>query len=184
MASLNPVHIADQHWRHGFTFVDDARQVRIHYIDCPAANKEKGTVLLIHGYPNTSYQWRHVITPISKGGYRVIAPDYRGAGDSSHPRSGYDKFTVANDLHKVVYDHLSKCDSPRSDISNICRNHNTSTCCGSRYRWHDCTCIRCSAPRTYSIRHVGRMSFARFRAIRIWVQNVSWDVAFHISTAA
>lgn len=107
MPSLNPTHIDDEHWQHGFAFVDDAREVRIHYIDCPSATKpEKGTLLLIHGYPNTSYQWRHVITPLSNAGYRVIAPDYRGAGDSSHPRSGYDKVTVANDLYKVVHDHL------------------------------------------------------------------------------
>ncbi|KAF2149096.1 alpha/beta hydrolase fold protein-like protein [Myriangium duriaei CBS 260.36] len=107
MPSINPTHIDDQHWQHGFAFVDDAREVRIHYIDSPAASKpEKGTLLLIHGYPNTSYQWRHVITPLSKAGYRVIAPDYRGAGDSSHPRGGYDKVTVADDLYKVVHDHL------------------------------------------------------------------------------
>jgi len=106
MPSLNPTHIDDARWQHGFAFVDDAREVRIHYIDCPAPKSEKGTLLLIHGYPNTSYQWRHVITPLSDAGYRVIAPDYRGAGDSSHPRSGYDKVTVAEDLYKVVHDHL------------------------------------------------------------------------------
>lgn len=106
MPSINPTHIEDEHWKHGFAFVDDERQVRIHYIDSPSGGSEKGTVLLIHGYPNTSYQWRHVITPISKAGYRVIAPDYRGAGASSHPRSGYDKVTVAEDLYKVVHNHL------------------------------------------------------------------------------
>jgi pimeloyl-ACP methyl ester carboxylesterase len=108
MPSINPTEIHDQTWRHGFAFVDDDKQVRIHYIDCPAeGEKEKGVILLIHGYPNTSYQWRHVITPLAKAGYRVIAPDYRGAGDSSHPKSGYDKVTIADDLYKVVHDHLS-----------------------------------------------------------------------------
>jgi len=107
MPSLNITQIDDERWQHGFTFVDDANEVRIHYIDCPpATGSPKGTVLLIHGYPNTSYQWRHVITPISNAGYRVIAPDYRGAGDNNHPRSGYDKVTVADDLYKVVHDHL------------------------------------------------------------------------------
>ena len=108
MPSLNPTQIDDERWQHGFTFVDDANEVRIHYIDCPPKSQSKGTVLLIHGYPNTSYQWRHVITPISDAGYRVIAPDYRGAGDNNHPRSGYDKVTVADDLYKVVHDHLGK----------------------------------------------------------------------------
>lgn len=109
MPSLNPTHIDDHHWQHGNVFIDDAREVRIHYIDCPSAlETEKGILLLIHGYPNTSYQWRHVITPLAYAGYRVIAPDYRGAGESSHPKSGYDKFTVADDLHKVVHDHLRR----------------------------------------------------------------------------
>lgn len=108
MPSLNPTAIDDQHWQHGHAFVDEAREVRIHYIDAPSlGGSEKGVILLIHGYPNTSYQWRHVITPFTKAGYRVIAPDYRGAGDSSHPKSGYDKVTTANDLYIVAHDHLS-----------------------------------------------------------------------------
>jgi alpha-beta hydrolase superfamily lysophospholipase len=112
MPSLNITQIDDDRWQHGFTFVDDANEVRIHYIDCPpATGSPKGTVLLIHGYPNTSYQWRHVITPISNAGYRVIAPDYRGAGDNNHPRSGYDKVTVADDLYKVVHDYLGRSPS-------------------------------------------------------------------------
>lgn len=107
MPSLNVTEIEDTHWRRGHAFVDDDRQVRIHYIDCPAlGEKEKGVILLIHGYPNTSYQWRHVITPFAKEGYRVIAQDYRGAGASSHPKLGYDKVTVADDLYKVAHDHL------------------------------------------------------------------------------
>ncbi|KAL2060146.1 hypothetical protein VTL71DRAFT_9968 [Oculimacula yallundae] len=106
MPSLNPTEIEDKAWKHGFAFTDEEKLVRIHYIDSPAQGKEKGVLLLIHGYPNTSYQWRHVITPFSKAGYRTIACDYRGAGDSSHPTGGYDKVTVADDLYRVVHDHL------------------------------------------------------------------------------
>lgn len=107
MPSLNVTEIDDKQWQHGHVFVDDAQEVRIHYIDCPSlGDKEKGVILLIHGYPNTSYQWRHVITPLAQAGYRVIAQDYRGAGDSSHPKLGYDKVTVADDLYRVAHDHL------------------------------------------------------------------------------
>lgn len=116
MPSLNPTHIDDQSWEHGNVFLDDAREVRIHYIVCPSTSgTEKGVLLLIHGYPNTSYQWRHVITPLAAAGYRVIAPDYRGAGDSSHPKLGYDKITVADDLYKVVHDHLGNIVRPVGD---------------------------------------------------------------------
>lgn len=84
-----------------------ADEVTIAYIDCPTPSSEsKGTVLLIHGFPQTAYQFRHVITPISDAGYRVVAPDYRGAGHSSHPRSGYTKTVMATDLHTLLVDHL------------------------------------------------------------------------------
>jgi len=111
MPSINPTHIDDQAWKHGHVYTDKEKESRIHYIDSPAQGTEKGVILLIHGYPNTSYQFRHVITPFSKAGYRVICPDYRGAGDSSHPKLGYDKVTVANDLYVVAHDHL-KITSP------------------------------------------------------------------------
>ncbi|KAF2109786.1 soluble epoxide hydrolase [Lophiotrema nucula] len=82
--------------------------VRINYVDCasPPSSDNKGAVLLIHGFPQTSYQFRHVITPISDAGYRVIAPDYRGAGQSSKPLQGYEKSQMAEDLHLLVQSHL------------------------------------------------------------------------------
>jgi pimeloyl-ACP methyl ester carboxylesterase len=81
-------------------------QIRLNYIDCPASNGDKGTILLIHGFPQTSYQFRFVITPLANAGYRVIAPDYRGAGQSSKPSSGYTKVQMAEDLHILVQDYL------------------------------------------------------------------------------
>lgn len=97
---------------------------RLHYVDAPAnggqnasnGSPAKGTVLLIHGFPETWYQWRHVISPLSRAGYRVIVPDYRGAGNSQAPPSnagfaggkggGYTKVVMADDLHTLVRDVL------------------------------------------------------------------------------
>lgn len=83
-------------------------EVSIHYLSCspPSNQTPKGTILLIHGYPQTSYQFRHVITPLADAGYQVIAPDYRGAGESSRPRDGYDKLTMAQDLHTLITSHM------------------------------------------------------------------------------
>ena len=39
-------------------------------------------VLLIHGFPELGYSWRHVMLPLAKAGYHVIAPDQRGYGRS------------------------------------------------------------------------------------------------------
>lgn len=58
-------------------------------------------VVLLHGWPSTWYEWRHVIERLAPG-WRVIAPDLRGLGDSSRPASGYDKQTVARDVRDLV----------------------------------------------------------------------------------
>ena len=42
-------------------------------------------VLMLHGWPETSYTWRHQIAAVSAGGWRVIAPDVRGYGGTDAP---------------------------------------------------------------------------------------------------
>jgi pimeloyl-ACP methyl ester carboxylesterase len=42
----------------------------------------KPAVLLIHGFPELAYSWRHVMMPLANAGYHVIAPDQRGYGRS------------------------------------------------------------------------------------------------------
>lgn len=58
-------------------------------------------VVLLHGWPETWYQWRHVM-PILAKNYTVIAPDLRGLGDSSKPPTGYDGKNVAEDIYQLV----------------------------------------------------------------------------------
>jgi haloalkane dehalogenase len=43
-------------------------------------------VLLLHGFPETSYMWRHLMGPIAASGRRAIAPDLSGYGDSAPDR--------------------------------------------------------------------------------------------------
>ena len=58
-------------------------------------------VLLVHGFPQTWWCWRHVIDLLATDRL-VIAPDVRGAGLSDRPATGYDKRTMADDLHELV----------------------------------------------------------------------------------
>ncbi|SOE97438.1 Pimeloyl-ACP methyl ester carboxylesterase [Burkholderia sp. D7] len=58
-------------------------------------------VVLLHGWPQTSYAWRKLIPLLAKR-HTVIAPDLRGFGDSSKPFSGYDKKTIAGDLSALL----------------------------------------------------------------------------------
>ena len=60
-------------------------------------------VVLLHGFPETSYAWRKII-PVLAEHYTVIAPDLRGCGASDRPETGYDKRTVASDIHELVRD--------------------------------------------------------------------------------
>ena len=57
--------------------------------------------MLLHGFPMTSYCWRKIISRLAER-FTVIAPDLRGCGDSDRPTSGYDKRTVAEDIHQLV----------------------------------------------------------------------------------
>jgi len=47
-------------------------------------------VLLIHGWPESWYSWRHQLVAIAAAGYRVVAPDMRGYGDSDAPAAAED----------------------------------------------------------------------------------------------
>ncbi len=61
-------------------------------------------VMLLHGWPQTWYEWRHVIARLADT-FTVVAPDLRGFGYSSKPTSGYDAETIAGDLAALT-DHL------------------------------------------------------------------------------
>ena len=42
-------------------------------------------VILCHGFPESGYSWRHQVPALAAAGYRALAPDQRGYGDSSRP---------------------------------------------------------------------------------------------------
>lgn len=49
------------------------------------AGDEGPLVLLAHGWPESWYSWRHQLTALSEAGYRVVAPDMRGYGETDAP---------------------------------------------------------------------------------------------------
>ena len=59
-------------------------------------------IVLLHGWPQTWYEWRHIIPELIANNYTVIAPDMRGLGDSEKPQKGYDKKTIAEDVYQLV----------------------------------------------------------------------------------
>ena len=71
--------------------------LRLHYVE----GGQGRPMLLIPGWPQSWYAWRHVMAKVAAAGRRVIAVDPRGMGDSDKPRNGYDLATVAADLHAL-----------------------------------------------------------------------------------
>ena len=81
-----------------------ARGTRFHVaLAGPEAPSGSGLLtLLIHGFPECWWTWRHVIPALAQAGHRVAALDLRGFGGSDRPPSGYDLVTLAQDLAAVV----------------------------------------------------------------------------------
>ncbi|MEU6670361.1 alpha/beta hydrolase [Streptomyces sp. NPDC046727] len=82
---------------HRFTEVGP---VRLHHVTGGPQAWEP--VVLLHGWPQTWYAWRKVMPGLAEAGHRVIAVEYRGAGDSSRPAHGYDKATMAGDIRGLL----------------------------------------------------------------------------------
>jgi pimeloyl-ACP methyl ester carboxylesterase len=88
-------------WTHGMADVEPG--LRLHYV---MAGEAERTIVLLHGFPQTWWEWHLVIPSLVDAGFRVVAPDYRGAGHSWKPAGGYDKRTVADDIHRLLTEHL------------------------------------------------------------------------------
>ena len=67
-------------WEHAYIA---ANGVRFHY----ATQGSGPLVLLLHGFPEHWYSWRHQIGPLAEAGFRVVAPDLRGYNLSQKPQS-------------------------------------------------------------------------------------------------
>lgn len=77
----------------------DAGGVRTHV--ALAGADDAPPVLLVHGWPQNWWVWRHVI-PALADRFRVIAPDLRGHGWSAAPAAGYEKEQLASDMLAVL----------------------------------------------------------------------------------
>src|SRR5260221_959102 len=75
-----------------------ASSVALHVV---AAGPADGPlVILLHGFPEFWYGWRHQIAPLAAAGLRVLVPDQRGYGLSDKPAgvAAYNLGTLADDV--------------------------------------------------------------------------------------
>ncbi|KAI3981393.1 hypothetical protein MKX01_031190 [Papaver californicum] len=81
------------------------RTIDVNGIKMHLAEKGQGpVVLLVHGFPSLWYSWRHQILSLAASGYRAIAPDLRGYGDTDAPTSpqSYTCFHIVGDLVALI----------------------------------------------------------------------------------
>ena len=72
--------------------------IRMHFVEAG----EGPPVVLLHGFPETWFAWRHQI-PVLARHYRVIVPDLRGYGATDKPAGGYDKRNMATDILELMH---------------------------------------------------------------------------------
>src|SRR5437016_1263164 len=89
------VAVVDGPWLHRDV---SANGIRLHVAE--AGNGP--LVVLLHGFPEFWWSWRHQLVALADAGDRVVAPDLRGYGASDKPPRGYDAVTLAGDIAGLV----------------------------------------------------------------------------------
>jgi pimeloyl-ACP methyl ester carboxylesterase len=87
--------LVDGPWRHRDV---SANGTRLHVTECG----DGPLVLLLHGFPEFWWTWRHQLPALAERGLRAVAPDLRGYGASDKPPRGYDAITLARDIAGLV----------------------------------------------------------------------------------
>ena len=85
-------------------------------------------VLLLHGFPETWFSWRHQIDFLSSHGYHVVAPDLRGYADSDSPPS-HESYTVSHLVADVIG--LRAAAQPRAMAASRSSTSTSSTDCST-----------------------------------------------------
>ena len=81
------------------------RRVETNGISLNIAEQGEGPlVLMLHGFPESWYSWRHQFSVLAEAGYHAVAPDMRGYGDSDKPFEieAYNQVEVVNDIIGLI----------------------------------------------------------------------------------
>jgi pimeloyl-ACP methyl ester carboxylesterase len=91
--------LIDGPWRHQLV---PANGARFHVALAGPDDRDAPLVVLLHGFPQLWWAWRHQLPALADAGYRVAALDLRGTGASDKPPHGYDVPTLTRDVAAVV----------------------------------------------------------------------------------
>lgn len=82
-------------WTHASV---SANAARFHYV----TQGDGPLLLLLHGFGQYWWTWRNFLGALASQGYRVVALDIRGYGNSDHTPRGYDPYTLSQDIAGVI----------------------------------------------------------------------------------
>lgn len=82
-------------WQHRDVY---ANGIRLHVAELGSGP----VVLLLHGFAGFWWSWNRCVEPLAEAGFRVVAADLRGYGDSDKPPRGYDLWTLSGDVAGLI----------------------------------------------------------------------------------
>lgn len=86
-------------WSHRYVAANGAR---FHIAETPTEKRASRVVLLLHGFPEFWWAWRHQLPALADAGYHAVAMDLRGYGASDKTPRGYDPMTLSADVSGVI----------------------------------------------------------------------------------
>ncbi|MEG5139030.1 MULTISPECIES: alpha/beta fold hydrolase [unclassified Microcoleus] len=97
----------------------ETNNIRLHCV----SQGEGELVILLHGFPEFWYSWRHQIPALARH-FKVVVPDLRGYNDSDKPTTGYDLDTLSADIRGLI------------DRLGYTKAHIVGHDCGGAIAWH------------------------------------------------
>jgi pimeloyl-ACP methyl ester carboxylesterase len=75
--------------------------IKMHYVE----HGSGPLVVLCHGWPESWYSWRHQIPALAEAGFRVVAPDQRGYGQTDAPTTieSYNVLDLVGDIVGLIH---------------------------------------------------------------------------------
>ncbi len=81
-----------------------SRSLNYHYFSAPATDISKPILLLLHGFPSTSWDWKEQVSFFRKEGYGLIVPDMLGYGGTASPEdpAAYLSSLIVKDMVDIL----------------------------------------------------------------------------------
>ena len=85
--------------------------LRAHFLEAGFEERGRPCALLLHGFPELAYSWRHVMPALAQAGFHVVAPDQRGYGRTTGWDPDYDGDLASYRLFNLVRDVMGLLDT-------------------------------------------------------------------------